>query len=150
MQDRGRAHVVGTQAPPVRACGACAPSSHALPLPLPLPQVHSIMTRNIQEVLGQGEKLDNMARMSSSLAAESKQYAKRAKSLHWQVRAGRAQRGVGAARAGARASVASQPCASPALPAMPLHVRHWLLKSSEQLLPCCCCCRPCCGNTCRW
>ncbi|GFR51302.1 hypothetical protein Agub_g13665 [Astrephomene gubernaculifera] len=50
-----------------------------------LAEVHSIMTRNIQEVLGQGEKLDSMAKMSSTLAAESKQYASRAKDLHRQV-----------------------------------------------------------------
>ena len=31
------------------------------------------MTRNIQEVLGHGERLDNVSRMSSSLVAESKQ-----------------------------------------------------------------------------
>ncbi|GIL73937.1 hypothetical protein Vretimale_5117 [Volvox reticuliferus] len=50
-----------------------------------LAEVHSIMTRNIQEVLGQGEKLDSMAKMSSTLAAESKQYASRAKDLHRQA-----------------------------------------------------------------
>ncbi|KAJ9512883.1 R-SNARE protein, Sec22-family [Haematococcus lacustris] len=50
-----------------------------------LSEVHSIMTRNIQEVLGQGEKLDNMTKMSSTLAAESKQYSTRAKSLHHQA-----------------------------------------------------------------
>lgn len=50
-----------------------------------LGEVHSIMTRNIQEVLGQGEKLDNMSMMSSALAAESKQYSSRAKDLHRQA-----------------------------------------------------------------
>ncbi|GLC45562.1 SNAP receptor [Pleodorina starrii] len=50
-----------------------------------LAEVHSIMTRNIQEVLGQGEKLDSMAKMSSTLAAESKQYSSRAKDLHRQA-----------------------------------------------------------------
>uniref|UniRef100_A0A7S3VHR9 Uncharacterized protein n=1 Tax=Dunaliella tertiolecta TaxID=3047 RepID=A0A7S3VHR9_DUNTE len=50
-----------------------------------LSEVHSIMTRNIQEVLGQGEKLDNMTRMSSSLVAESKQYVKGAKNLRVQA-----------------------------------------------------------------
>lgn len=43
------------------------------------------MTRNIQEVLGQGEKLDNMTKMSSTLASESKQYSVRAKDLHRQA-----------------------------------------------------------------
>ncbi|KXZ49507.1 SEC22 protein [Gonium pectorale] len=50
-----------------------------------LAEVHSIMTRNIQEVLGQGEKLDSMAKMSSTLSAESRQYASRAKDLHRQA-----------------------------------------------------------------
>eukprot|EP00197_Chlamydomonas_leiostraca_P008644 CAMPEP_0202860490 /NCGR_PEP_ID=MMETSP1391-20130828/2164_1 /ASSEMBLY_ACC=CAM_ASM_000867 /TAXON_ID=1034604 /ORGANISM="Chlamydomonas leiostraca, Strain SAG 11-49" /LENGTH=167 /DNA_ID=CAMNT_0049539653 /DNA_START=307 /DNA_END=810 /DNA_ORIENTATION=- len=50
-----------------------------------LSEVHSIMTRNIQEVLGQGEKLDNMTKLSSTLAAESKQYASKAKDLHRQA-----------------------------------------------------------------
>jgi vesicle transport protein SEC22 len=74
-----------------------------------LSEVQSIMTRNIQEVLGQGEKLDrkcasrlarpwsssappgvahaDMTKLSSTLASESKQYAVRAKDLHRQVRA---------------------------------------------------------------
>ena len=38
-----------------------------------LAEVQTIMTRNIQEVLGHGERLDNVSRMSSSLVAESKQ-----------------------------------------------------------------------------
>ncbi|KAG1678873.1 hypothetical protein FOA52_003541 [Chlamydomonas sp. UWO 241] len=50
-----------------------------------LGEVHSIMTRNIQEVLGQGEKLDSMSKMSSALASESKQYSHRAKDLHRQA-----------------------------------------------------------------
>eukprot|EP00195_Chlamydomonas_chlamydogama_P017028 CAMPEP_0202895050 /NCGR_PEP_ID=MMETSP1392-20130828/4330_1 /ASSEMBLY_ACC=CAM_ASM_000868 /TAXON_ID=225041 /ORGANISM="Chlamydomonas chlamydogama, Strain SAG 11-48b" /LENGTH=211 /DNA_ID=CAMNT_0049579935 /DNA_START=278 /DNA_END=910 /DNA_ORIENTATION=+ len=50
-----------------------------------LSEVHSIMTRNIAEVLGQGEKLDNMTKMSSALASESKQYSSRARDLHRQA-----------------------------------------------------------------
>lgn len=50
-----------------------------------LAEVHSIMTRNIQEVLGQGEKLDSMTKMSSALASESKVYAGKAKDLHRQA-----------------------------------------------------------------
>lgn len=50
-----------------------------------LSEVHSIMTRNIQEVLGQGEKLDNMTRLSNTLSAESRQYASKAKDLHRQA-----------------------------------------------------------------
>ncbi|KAK9856776.1 hypothetical protein WJX84_011765 [Apatococcus fuscideae] len=48
-------------------------------------EVHSIMTRNIQEVLGHGERLDRMAQMSSSLAQESKQYLSKSKDLHRQA-----------------------------------------------------------------
>ncbi|KAK9823230.1 hypothetical protein WJX72_001198 [[Myrmecia] bisecta] len=48
-------------------------------------EVHQIMTRNIQEVLGQGERLDRMSQMSSALTAESKQYATRAKDLYRQA-----------------------------------------------------------------
>lgn len=51
-----------------------------------LSEVHQIMTKSIQEVLGQGEKLDTMTRMSNTLALESKKYASRAKDLHTQVR----------------------------------------------------------------
>lgn len=64
-----------------------------------LSEVHQIMTKSIQEVLGQGEKLDSkpialirlrflflaMTRMSTTLAMESKKYANRAKDLHTQV-----------------------------------------------------------------
>lgn len=50
-----------------------------------LAEVHTIMTRNIAEVLGQGEQLNNMTKMSSTLAAESKNYATRSKDLHRQA-----------------------------------------------------------------
>lgn len=50
-----------------------------------LAEVHSIMTRNIQEVLGQGEQLDNMTRKSGTLSAESKAYAVKARDLHNQA-----------------------------------------------------------------
>lgn len=43
------------------------------------------MSRNIAEVLGQGEQLDGMTRLSSALAAESKAYSSRAKDLHRQA-----------------------------------------------------------------
>uniref|UniRef100_A0A7S0YQF9 Uncharacterized protein n=1 Tax=Polytomella parva TaxID=51329 RepID=A0A7S0YQF9_9CHLO len=48
-------------------------------------EVHAIMTKNIQEVLGQGEKLDRMSQISNSLAVESKQYARKAKDIHRQA-----------------------------------------------------------------
>lgn len=47
--------------------------------------MHSIMTRNIAEVLGQGQQLDNMSRMSSALVSESKQYSSKAKQIHQQA-----------------------------------------------------------------
>ncbi|KAF8067411.1 SEC22 [Scenedesmus sp. PABB004] len=50
-----------------------------------LTEVHQIMSRNIAEVLGQGEKLDSMTKLSSTLAMESKSYSKRAKDLHTQA-----------------------------------------------------------------
>ncbi|GBF94460.1 hypothetical protein Rsub_06994 [Raphidocelis subcapitata] len=50
-----------------------------------LAEVHTIMTRNIAEVLGQGEQLDSMTKLSSTLAAESKSYASRAKDLRRQA-----------------------------------------------------------------
>jgi len=50
-----------------------------------LADVHAIMTRSLQEVLGQGQKLDGMAAMSASLSAESKAYANRAADLRRQA-----------------------------------------------------------------
>jgi vesicle transport protein SEC22 len=48
-------------------------------------EVHSIMTKNIQEVLGHGERLNRMTEASSQLQQESKKYAKDAKALQWQA-----------------------------------------------------------------
>ncbi|KAG6418378.1 hypothetical protein SASPL_120582 [Salvia splendens] len=48
-------------------------------------EVHQIMTRNVQEVLGVGEKLDQVSQMSSRLTSESRMYADRAKDLNRQV-----------------------------------------------------------------
>jgi len=50
-----------------------------------LAEVQQIMTRNIQDVLGQGERLDHVSRMSSNLASESKRYERRAKDLSRQA-----------------------------------------------------------------
>ncbi|KAK9843547.1 hypothetical protein WJX81_008182 [Elliptochloris bilobata] len=50
-----------------------------------LNEVHSIMTRNIAEVLGQGERLDRMSKASEALMSESKQYKTRARDLHRQA-----------------------------------------------------------------
>lgn len=44
-----------------------------------LKDVHSIMTRNINEVISRGERLDNVAQKSTRLAQESKRYAAQAK-----------------------------------------------------------------------
>ncbi|CAA0816159.1 25.3 kDa vesicle transport protein [Striga hermonthica] len=49
-------------------------------------EVHQIMTRNVQEVLGVGEKLDQVSQMSSRLTSESRMYAKKAKDLNRQAR----------------------------------------------------------------
>lgn len=48
-------------------------------------EVHSIMTRNIQDVLGQGERLDRMTEMSSMLSQDAKQLAVKAKGLYHQA-----------------------------------------------------------------
>eukprot|EP00271_Cylindrocystis_brebissonii_P007874 TRINITY_DN2176_c0_g2_i1.p1 TRINITY_DN2176_c0_g2~~TRINITY_DN2176_c0_g2_i1.p1 ORF type:complete len:225 (-),score=34.68 TRINITY_DN2176_c0_g2_i1:166-840(-) len=50
-----------------------------------LMEVQQIMTRNIQEVLGAGEKLDHLNQVSSRLSAESSAYAKKAKELSQQA-----------------------------------------------------------------
>ncbi|KAK6148770.1 hypothetical protein DH2020_016295 [Rehmannia glutinosa] len=47
-------------------------------------EVHQIMTRNVQEVLGVGEKLDQVSQMSSRLTSESI-YAEKAKDLNRQA-----------------------------------------------------------------
>ncbi|KAK9675863.1 hypothetical protein RND81_11G036700 [Saponaria officinalis] len=44
-----------------------------------------IMTRNVQEVLGVGEKLDQVSQMSSRLTSESRIYADKAKDLNRQA-----------------------------------------------------------------
>ena len=43
------------------------------------------MTRNIADVLGQGERLDAMAAASATLASETQGYARRARALHRQA-----------------------------------------------------------------
>jgi vesicle transport protein SEC22 len=48
-------------------------------------EVHSIMTRNIGEVLGQGEKLDRMTEMSNLLSQDARQFAVKAKDLYHQA-----------------------------------------------------------------
>ncbi|KAF2300929.1 hypothetical protein GH714_018392 [Hevea brasiliensis] len=47
-------------------------------------EVHQIMTRNVQEVLGVGEKLDQVSEMSSRLTSESRIYADKARDLNRQ------------------------------------------------------------------
>lgn len=48
-------------------------------------EVHSIMTRNIQDVLGQGERLDRMTEMSNMLSQDARQMAMKAKDLYHQA-----------------------------------------------------------------
>eukprot|EP00741_Cyanophora_paradoxa_P016039 tig00000042_g15484.t1 len=50
-----------------------------------LRDVHRIMTKNIEEVLGRGEKLDTVSQRSSMLAGEAKKYAKQAKYMNTQL-----------------------------------------------------------------
>ena len=46
-----------------------------------LSEVHMVMTKNINDVLGQGERLDHISRMSGDLASESKKYHSKARDL---------------------------------------------------------------------
>ncbi|KAK4564218.1 hypothetical protein RGQ29_006342 [Quercus rubra] len=48
-------------------------------------EVQQIMTRNVQEVLGVGEKLDHVSEMSSRLTSESRIYADKARDLNRQA-----------------------------------------------------------------
>ncbi|GJN23061.1 hypothetical protein PR202_gb10678 [Eleusine coracana subsp. coracana] len=48
-------------------------------------EVHQIMTRNVQEVLGVGEKLDQVSEMSSRLTSDTRIYADKAKDLNRQA-----------------------------------------------------------------
>ena len=50
-----------------------------------LADIHSIMTKNIQEVLNRGEILDNLSTISSNMVSESKKYKWGAKKLTWQA-----------------------------------------------------------------
>jgi vesicle transport protein SEC22 len=48
-------------------------------------EVQQIMTRNIQEVLGVGDRLDQVSQMSSRLSSESRIFADKAKDLNRQA-----------------------------------------------------------------
>lgn len=48
-------------------------------------EVHQIMTRNVKEVLGVGEKLDQVSEMSSRLTSDTRIYADKAKDLNRQA-----------------------------------------------------------------
>ncbi|KAL4560131.1 hypothetical protein LXL04_032280 [Taraxacum kok-saghyz] len=48
-------------------------------------EVHQIMTRNVQEVLGVGEKLDQVSQMSSRLTSDTRIYADKARDLNRQA-----------------------------------------------------------------
>ena len=50
-----------------------------------LHDIQSVMTRNIQDILGQGEKLDHVSNMSASLANETRKYSSKAKELSRQA-----------------------------------------------------------------
>ena len=50
-----------------------------------LAEVHQIMTQNIADVLGQGQKLDRMTEMSNVLSHDAKQLAVKAKGLYHQA-----------------------------------------------------------------
>ncbi|XP_062010872.1 25.3 kDa vesicle transport protein SEC22-1-like [Rosa rugosa] len=48
-------------------------------------EVHQIMTRNVQEVLGVGEKLDQVSQMSSRLTSKSRAYTDKVRDLNQQA-----------------------------------------------------------------
>ncbi|KAJ4977724.1 hypothetical protein NE237_008504 [Protea cynaroides] len=48
-------------------------------------EVHQIMTRNVQEVLGVGEKLDQVSQLSSRLTSDTRIYADKARDLNRQA-----------------------------------------------------------------
>mmetsp|Transcript_10230 Transcript_10230/g.25043 ORF Transcript_10230/g.25043 Transcript_10230/m.25043 type:complete len:226 (+) Transcript_10230:243-920(+) len=50
-----------------------------------LHDIQSVMTRNIADILGQGEKLDHVSNMSETLAAETRKYSTKAKELSRQA-----------------------------------------------------------------
>mmetsp|Transcript_1815 Transcript_1815/g.2610 ORF Transcript_1815/g.2610 Transcript_1815/m.2610 type:complete len:226 (-) Transcript_1815:338-1015(-) len=50
-----------------------------------LSDIHSIMRKNIEQVLDRGEKLENVSQISSSLVDESKKFKWGAKKLTWQA-----------------------------------------------------------------
>jgi vesicle transport protein SEC22 len=50
-----------------------------------LAEIQGIMTRNIADVLGAGERLEAVSAMSSALSSESKRYAAKAKALSRQA-----------------------------------------------------------------
>ncbi len=50
-----------------------------------LAEIQGIVTRNIADVLGAGERLENVSQMSSQLSAESIKYATRARALSRQA-----------------------------------------------------------------
>jgi vesicle transport protein SEC22 len=59
--------------------------SNATKLSSDLTEIHSIMKKNIQEVLNRGEKLDNITNTSNSLVEESKKFKWGAKKLSFQA-----------------------------------------------------------------
>ncbi|KDD75214.1 hypothetical protein H632_c806p0 [Helicosporidium sp. ATCC 50920] len=48
-------------------------------------EVHSIMTRNIADVLAQGERLDKMQEMSNTLSTDARQFGVKARDLYRQA-----------------------------------------------------------------
>lgn len=51
-----------------------------------LTEIHSIMRKNIDEILNRGEKLDHVSNMSQELRSKSKDFKWGTKKLTWQAR----------------------------------------------------------------
>jgi vesicle transport protein SEC22 len=63
-----------------------AASNHKSQLTEDLSEIHSIMRKNIDEILNRGEKLDQVSNISQELRSKSKDFKWGAKKLTWQAR----------------------------------------------------------------
>jgi vesicle transport protein SEC22 len=63
-----------------------AGNSHKSKLTEDLTEIHSIMRKNIDEILNRGEKLDQVSNISQELRSKSKDFKWGTKKLTWQAR----------------------------------------------------------------
>ena len=65
---------------------ASGSGSHKSQLTEDLSEIHSIMRKNIDEILNRGEKLDQVSNISQELRSKSKDFKWGTKKLTWQAR----------------------------------------------------------------